>query len=221
MNVQQYRNEYVEQVFPKRFSMERFYRRRVNLVEIFCYNEQMQSVYLVRHGEYSNPRNILAGRLPVELSEIGITQAEKLREFFKDKNINVIYSSAVHRCKQTSEIIADKKISIKYDTRLLETHSAYQGYWVKDWSHFFDHQQELGGESIEDIQKRIVAFFEEVTKKEEGNFIICSHGDPLYALLCFLFQKSVPGMRSELPDYPQTGTAREIIVDDHGSITIA
>ena len=29
----------------------------------------MKTVYLVRHTEYANPRNILAGRLPLKLSE--------------------------------------------------------------------------------------------------------------------------------------------------------
>jgi broad specificity phosphatase PhoE len=89
----------------------------------------MPKMYLLRHCDYDNPRTILPGRLPVELSEQGKRRAQELQQFFADKEIAAIYSSAVLRCRQTVEIIADKKIPIFYDARLLETLSAYQGYW--------------------------------------------------------------------------------------------
>jgi broad specificity phosphatase PhoE len=44
-------------------------------------------IYLLRHCEYENPRNILPGRLPLELSEVGIEKAEKLKKFFAGKNM--------------------------------------------------------------------------------------------------------------------------------------
>ena len=90
------------------------------------------TIYLVRHCEYENPRGILPGRLPLELSSTGLKQAHAMKEFFLDKQIELIYSSAVVRCKQTSQIISDNKIPINYDKRLLEIFSAYQGYWDPD-----------------------------------------------------------------------------------------
>lgn len=93
----------------------------------------MTKLYLVRHCQYANPKGILPGRLPVELSEEGLREAVRLRLFFKDKHINKIYSSAVRRCQQTSEQISSGAIPIEYDQRLLETFSAYQGFWVEDW----------------------------------------------------------------------------------------
>lgn len=101
----------------------------------------MNSIYLLRHCAYSNPLNILPGRLPVELSQEGRENALRLKEYFADKNIKQIYSSAVKRCKQTAEIIADHNIPLTFDQRLLETFSAYQGYWESNanntWDHFF------------------------------------------------------------------------------------
>lgn len=102
----------------------------------------MRSIYLVRHGDYANPRNIMLGRLPVELSESGWKQAENIAKFLADKNIGTIYSSAVVRCRQTIEPLARQvNLPIVYDIRLVETLSAYQGYWFDsevDWSHFLD-----------------------------------------------------------------------------------
>lgn len=179
----------------------------------------MQTIYLVRHGAYENPRNILHGRLPVELSEEGTKQANKLKEYFKYKDISKIYSSAVLRCKRTSEIISDNKIPIIHDKRILEVLSAYQGYWEIDWTQFFSHMDELGGESYKDVQKRMIDFWNEIYKKEPGNFIICSHGDPLYLLMHYLINKPIPKEsepQSALPDYPKQGSAIEVIKKPDG-----
>jgi broad specificity phosphatase PhoE len=146
----------------------------------------MNTVYLVRHATYTEKYNLLPGRLPVELSEKGIEEAEKLRKYFKDKNIEKIYSSAVLRCKQTSEIISDGKIPIEYNKRLLEALSAYQGYWNPNaWDQFWGHRHLLGGENDADVEKRVLDFFEITNFDEDKNHIICSHGDPLY----YIYQK--------------------------------
>ncbi len=145
----------------------------------------MPKIYLLRHCDYANPRGILPGRLPVELSEAGKQRAAELQQIFAPKKISTIYSSAVKRCKQTAEIISGGQIPIVYDQRLLETFSPYQGYWVEDeWKHFFGHLEDLGGESIADIKKRVLHFYEELLSKlqPEEHVIICSHGDPLQAL---------------------------------------
>ncbi len=156
----------------------------------------MPSIYLVRHCEYDNPRNILPGRLPVELSAAGRVRAAELQRFFADKEITIIYSSAVLRCKQTAEIISDGKIPIIYDQRLLETLSAYQGFWGESQSaegfEFFLHKAELGGEGLVDIQKRMVDFWQEVTSNLQENILICSHGDPLMVLHHHIYKLPLP-----------------------------
>ncbi len=124
------------------------------------------------------------------LSAEGLKQAERLKTFFSKKKIGKIYSSAVLRTKQTSEIISSGNIPIIYDQRLLETFSAYQGYWEENrtptgW-HCFSHKDELGGEGLEDIQKRMVSFWSEITKNLSENIIICSHGDPLQTLYSYI-----------------------------------
>lgn len=179
----------------------------------------MKKIYLLRHCEYSNPRNILVGRLPVELSQDGIEKAEKLADYFVDKKIEKIYSSAVRRCQQTSEIVSKGNIPIEFDQRLLEVLSAYQGFWPSengemDWSHFYRHRQELGGESWEDISNRVLNFFNEVVLKEEGNIIICSHGDPLFVLFLQLIGEcedlSDLRLYGEEETYTPKGSFREI-----------
>lgn len=176
-----------------------------------------KNFYLVRHAQYDNPLKILAGRLPVTLSEVGIGQAKKLSEFFFDKKIELIYSSPVKRCQQTSEIIANTVIPIEYDVRLAETFSPYQGYWELDWSHFYGHHEELGGESPQDISLRMMDFWQSIVKKDEKNCIICSHGDPLYLLFAQLTGLTIPSIKeitSILGDeYQPTGSVRKIVME--------
>ena len=167
----------------------------------------MPSIYLLRHCDYENPRQILPGRLPLELSESGKKRAGQLKEIFKDKNISRIYSSEVLRCKQTAEIIAAGKIPIIFDKRLLETHSAYQGYWELDFDHFFKHMANLGGETIADIQARTTDFYEEIKKnlKADENIIICSHGDPLQAIFAHVYNLKFSKDKQHLPEAKEFG----------------
>ncbi len=192
----------------------------------------MKAIYLVRHCDYSNPRNILVGRLPVELSPTGLKHAERLANYFSDKKIETIYSSAVKRCQQTSEIISNKTIPIRNDQRLLETFSAYQGYWggfnkttqELDWTKFFDHREVLGGESAHDIQARVVSFFTEILTQPAETILICSHGDPLYLLYLHLIGKkdvSDVAIYGELPDYQPKGSIRKISCKKNNTFEIS
>lgn len=183
-------------------------------------NSKPTTLYLVRHAEYANPRGILPGRLPVSLSEQGVEQAKKLKEYFSDKKIDHIYSSAVLRCRETSEIIADGRVEISYDKRLLETFSAYQGYWKSDFDNLFSHEQELGGETREQIQERIVDFFQDLNIKSCRKFIICSHGDPLYFLHQQLIGNTSSLSHEEHEEYPSKASVRIIEISSEGITTV-
>lgn len=168
----------------------------------------MSTIYLLRHADYDNPREILPGRLPIKLSEIGLKQAEKLKTYFADKKIAKIFSSEVVRCQQTSEIIANKKIPIVFDKRLLEVLTAYQGYWVENSDLYYTMRPTLGGETNQEVQSRIVDFWQK-TKFENGkNYIICSHGDPMYFLYQYLnnIELTKEGDLAARPDYPPKGS---------------
>jgi len=185
----------------------------------------MTTIYLLRHTEYDNPYTIVAGRLPLALSDKGERDAHKLKEFFSDKNITQIYSSYVHRCRQTSEIIADDLIPLDFDLRLLETFSALQGAkasngFSADGYDYFAHRHVLGGENYEQIQNRMIDFFESTNWEDGSNYIICSHGDPLYMLYQYLkgaqrvpdFEHGVehPGF----PNYQEKGSILQIDIDE-------
>ena len=63
-------------------------------------------VIIARHGQSEeNHLGIIQGRLPGKLSEIGISQVEKLGEKLSQKKIDVIYCSPINRCVETYNLI--------------------------------------------------------------------------------------------------------------------
>lgn len=182
-------------------------------------------IFLVRHADYEKTSGALKGRLPVKLSFLGIQQAKKLQEFFSQQKIEKIYSSAVERCKQTSQIISADKILIEYDKRLLEALVAYQGYMDGDWAeHAYSHQEELGGESIGDVQQRVVQFYHHLIKASLRQVIVCSHGDPLHFLYLYLCGKQLSNNYSQVGDstldYQAKASVRLIEVVDNKILKI-
>ena len=65
----------------------------------------MVEIILVRHGETEwNVQEIFRGRINIELSEIGIKQAELLADYLGEVKIEAIYSSPLNRALRTAEM---------------------------------------------------------------------------------------------------------------------
>lgn len=180
----------------------------------------MKHFYLLRHTEFDNPENTFHGRLPVKLAPAGKDQAKQVGRWFRDKEIRVIYSSEVERCRETSKILADIiDVSIVFDKRLLEILTAIQGLnlaeYKKDRNIRFSLVDKLGGETTRDVQIRMLDFFYEKVKDESGNCIICSHGDGLYFLYLALMGKEIPQdvYKYDRTEYPTWGSVRRIDID--------
>ncbi len=179
-------------------------------------------IYLVRHCVYEHKGKIIAGRLPLALSAEGITQAEKLRDFFSDKNIEAIYTSPVLRARQTAEIVGSAVLSPIPDLRLAETFSAYQGMRYEtevDEHDLYAHRESLGGENMQDQQERMISFWQDLADKETKNIVIVSHGHPLWALSCFLADTPLEASIEETghvdsEEYQRMGWIRPVLVEN-------
>jgi 2,3-bisphosphoglycerate-dependent phosphoglycerate mutase len=179
----------------------------------------MKHFYLLRHTEFENT-DVYRGRLPVTLTPKGKKHAQKIAEWFADKKISKIYSSIVERCKETSEIIAAKiKAPVAFDKRLLEIMTAVQGIdydvYKKDRNIRFSEVDTLGGETMRDVQVRMLDCFYEISRSEKGNVIICSHGDGLFFLYLALVGKEIPDDVREFDsgEYPKKGTVRQVDIN--------
>jgi len=187
----------------------------------------MITAYFLRHTEYANPTKILHGRLPLPLTQAGQKHAKAIGRYFQDKKIRKIYSSAVYRCQQTAEIVyTSLHVPIKNDPRILEVLFAMQGMTQNEAHEHSDYPYtlvpQLGGESIQQVSDRMLDFFQHVVMKQKSNIIVCSHGDPLFFLYCYLKKISLAKVTKDMRSarvivngslYPRKGSILPVSID--------
>lgn len=141
---------------------------------------------VTRHGQTNmNAQNLICGQTDIELSSVGIEQAEALAKYILDNHINidVIISSPMKRAVQTAEI-AGKSISLTVttDVRLTEQdYGAFEGgnRFVEG---FLNNKKNFaftfkGGESQLRLAVRVYSFLDEIKEKYKGkNVLIVAHG---------------------------------------------
>lgn len=146
------------------------------------------TIYLIRHAEAYNSEHIIYGNLPgFDLSKVGYFQAQKLKEYFKDKKIAHIFSSTLLRARKTARIISDGKIPISFSKKIVEAdYKGWEGLPAKERDInelrvYAEKPSELKiGETVYDIEKRMIEAIEKWVKQYQGkNIIVVSHGDPV------------------------------------------
>ena len=86
----------------------------------------MSNLILIRHGQSVwNAANRFTGWTDVELSEVGVSEAEEAGRSLSSQRIDVVHTSDLIRAQRTAEIImslneASEGYSTKFDWRLNE-----------------------------------------------------------------------------------------------------
>ena len=156
-------------------------------------------IIFLRHGQAENNiKKILAGRSPgVNLTEVGIQQAEQAGKMLESLNISAIYSSPIDRALQTAEIVGkhcDLEISI--DDRLIEldmgkfTKMPYDEIFAKHGNvflKFYEGSEEVsenGVETFTKVQKRVLDMVDFIINKHKNeNVVLVTHMDPIKAMI--------------------------------------
>ncbi len=163
-------------------------------------------IFLVRHGEVENKKDIIYGYMPLPLSKKGEREAKKAAVFLKSKNIVAIFASPMRRTQQTAKIlnkaVSKGKLKIQIEKDLRET----------GWGHFLEGltmeqarkkypkdtllynrqpSKAKKGESLKNIATRMLRVIQKGVKKYPGqNLVFVSHRDPILALLLKISKKS-------------------------------
>src|SRR5437764_2323994 len=88
------------------------------------------TLFMCRHAEVDNPREILYGRMPrFGLTEFGREQARQLADFLAQQDLAQIYVSPLLRARQTARAIQARfpHLKLRTDRNLLEVHTSYDG----------------------------------------------------------------------------------------------
>lgn len=155
-------------------------------------------IFLFRHGEIENPKQLLPGRLPgFRLSQQGRENVIKTAATFKNEDIKMIYTSPLERTMETAEIIADAigldPEKIKKQNEIIEVESPkWQGRKSKEFkeeSEYIKNPNVTSDmEGRKDSGKRVFNFLQEIAKKNE-NAVVVSHGDPIMGAIGYITGK--------------------------------
>ena len=172
----------------------------------------------VRHGQsIGNLNRTYLGHTDLDLSPLGLKQAECVGKYLNNRKIDVIYSSDLKRAYQTALPLANLKNIEPIKTQALR--EIFAGKWE---NRLFSELKEVffetyglwlsniglscpdDGESVAMLQKRIIAEVERIAKENDGKTVaVFTHATPIRTFFGF-----IKGMElNEIKDIPWAGNA--------------
>ena len=164
----------------------------------------MSDLILIRHGQSVwNAANRFTGWTDVELSEVGVSEAEEAGRILSSHRIDVVHTSDLIRAQRTAEIImslneSSEGYSTMFDWRLnernygslqglnkAETAEKFGAEQVHIWRRSFD-VAPPDGESLEMTAERTIPYFEEeiLPDLQAGKGVLVSaHGNSLRSIV--------------------------------------
>jgi broad specificity phosphatase PhoE len=148
----------------------------------------VKTIYLVRHGATGyNDQDLFQGVLDNSLSERGKQESEKLALRLKDETIDIIFHSPLTRARQTAEII--NRFHQAELCQVDEFIEMDMGDWeglnffkvVKEQAEIYqqlvsDPDAKIpGGESFDQVYKRVKSGLDKVTASRKKSILICAH----------------------------------------------
>ena len=162
----------------------------------------MTRIILVRHGETTwNIEGRYQGQEDTPLSERGLQQGHLLAEGLRHIPIDLAISSPLQRSYQTCKFCADlHDLPVATDERLLEiNHGSWEGVLAVDiekqypveFAQWHSEPEKVvmpsGGESLEDVRKRVRAAVDEyVEKYPDKTILVAAHDAVNKAIICDL-----------------------------------
>lgn len=138
-------------------------------------------VYIARHGQVLHNLLEQYNTNNEDLTPLGITQAEELKEKIKEYNFDIVISSPLLRALHTANIINVKKKEIIIDERLKERDCGnLSGKPLnitnrKEYWNYYTNIQYGTAENIVLFFKRIYEFLNELKKKDYNSVLIVAH----------------------------------------------
>lgn len=188
---------------------------------------QETRIYFIRHGEsQANAIDVFLGHTDLDLTQRGSEQAERTADYLQTLKVDCIYSSDLKRAYHTAQATAKRfDLPIQKDERLREI---YCGEWENQtFSYLKERYTESygvwcndiglactdGGESVRQLQERIVQVLTEIAKKHVGQTVLVfSHATPIR---CFAgYCKKLALQDLKLLPWPSNASVTQAVYKD-------
>lgn len=188
----------------------------------------MTKLILVRHAEaQGNIARRFQGQVDADITENGLRQLAYLTGRFSETPIDIIYTSDLMRARRTAEAVrGERDIPILADPRLREINGGdwedvpfddLPKRWAEDydnWCHHPQCHQMPNGESMKDVEDRIVEAIDGIVAANRGKTIcVASHGTSLKIYVAAKKGLGLMGM-NQLGWYDNTAVTLVDIDDD-------
>jgi len=173
-------------------------------------------IYLIRHGQVINSQaKAYNGHNDVGLSDLGVSQMERVAGRLKREPVTVVYCSDLIRSRKGAEIIArDHNLVPISDVNLRElnfglweglTFAEIAGQFpgeLKKWNGSLVDYAIPEGESVADLRERVIPTAEEIVTRHRGQAIaLVAHGGVNRVILADATNLSLKYMFSMEQDY--------------------
>lgn len=165
----------------------------------------MTNLVLVRHGQSLwNLENKFTGWVDIELSELGIEEANKAGQGLKNYKFDIVFTSVLKRAISTADIICDiigyKGDFIRNEALNERHYGDLQGLNKDDIGRQYGQEQlqiwrrsydtpPPNGESLFDTQNRVIPYYKseiEPLLKSNKNVLVVAHGNSLRSMFMYL-----------------------------------
>lgn len=180
-------------------------------------------VHLVRHGEVTNPDNLVYGSLPgFGLSTLGLEQARKVGRYLGPRPLVAIWSSPLERSLRTAEEIAARSgVPVRVDPDLTEwglsdrwkghAWSSLSSSFPGELEAYLDRPEQLAfsPESLAELADRMSAVSKRLDQEHpHGDVVLVSHQDPIQAARLRLTGSPLAGIHTDKPGHGAVVTLR-------------
>jgi broad specificity phosphatase PhoE len=157
-------------------------------------------ILLARHGETEDNRPPLRfqGRRDTPLNATGRRQAAELAARLRVRgDLAALYTSDLSRARDTAAVVGDALgLEPRVDARFSEgDRGRWEGRLMDDvardeperwaaWRRAGAGFRFPAGESLADVQQRVLAALADVERREDGAAVVVCHGGPIRAVLC-------------------------------------
>ena len=179
----------------------------------YLFKDKILNIYITRHPEVENyDKNVFNGTIDVDLSKKGYKQANKIYEFFLDKNIEYVISSPLKRCSVVAEKFKNRA-KILYDERIRERNfgifeslswEEIERLYPNDAKAFLKdpfNYKVKNGESFADVRRRVLDFIDDTLLDIKSNILIVAHGGVNRVFISHLLEMSEKSILKISQDY--------------------
>lgn len=145
-------------------------------------------IYLIRHTTPQLTQGLIYGQMEVELAETYEEELAVIRTRLPDQ-FDAVYSSPSSRCMKLADSLGG---NIHMDFRLMELNfGEWEGMtWdtvnqddLNKWMDDFVHEAVPGGESMLQMNERVLDFWQELISRQTGKVALVTHGGVIRLLL--------------------------------------